>query len=73
MNVERNLGLAFERGDLRILNDEVLINELEGYEQEVMPMSGTVRYGAPDGQHDDCVMSLAIAWQGIAGATWGTV
>jgi phage terminase large subunit-like protein len=67
------LALAFERGDLRILNDEVLINELEGYEQEVLPISGAVRYGAPEGQHDDCVMSLAIAWQGISGATWGTV
>jgi hypothetical protein len=26
--------------------------------------SGTLRYGAPSGMHDDMVMSLALAWYG---------
>jgi hypothetical protein len=26
------------------------------------------RYAAPEGLHDDCVMSLALAWQGLG--TW---
>jgi len=26
-----------------------------------------MRYGAPSGQHDDCVMALAIAWTSVAG------
>ncbi len=55
------LGLAFERGDLAILADPVLIGELQAYEMTRLP-SGMVRYSAPDGMHDDCVMSLALAW-----------
>jgi hypothetical protein len=26
-----------------------------------------MRYGAPSGQHDDCVMALAIAWSAVSG------
>ena len=57
------LALAFERGEIRIPNDAVLIAELQAYEMERLP-SGLMRYSAPDGLHDDCVMSLALAWQG---------
>ena len=53
--------LAFERGDIRIPNDPVMIGELVAYRSEVLP-SGLVRYGAPTGQHDDTVMALAMAW-----------
>jgi len=42
----------------------VLINELQSYEMERLP-SGLMSYGAPDGLHDDCVMSLALAWHGV--------
>lgn len=55
------LQLAFERGKLRILNDETAISELEAYEQETL-RSGLIRYSAPEGLHDDCVMALALAW-----------
>jgi hypothetical protein len=24
-----------------------------------------IRYSAPDGMHDDCVMALAFAWSGL--------
>lgn len=57
------LALAFERGDLRILDDPVLIGELQAYESERLP-SGLLRYGAPEGLHDDTVMALALAWHG---------
>jgi hypothetical protein len=57
------LALAFERGSIAILNDPVLIGELQAYEMERLP-SGMMRYNAPGGMHDDCVMSLALAWQG---------
>jgi hypothetical protein len=60
------LALAFERGDIRILNDPVLVGELVAYQAERLP-SGLLRYGAPGGQHDDCVMALAIAWSAVAG------
>lgn len=56
------LGLAFEQGKIRILNDPVLIAELQAYAMERLP-SGLLRYSAPEGMHDDCVMSLALAWQ----------
>lgn len=59
-----DLALAFERGEITILNDDVLINELQAYEMTRLP-SGLFRYSAPEGLHDDCVMSLALAWSGI--------
>ena len=59
------LALAFERGELTILNDATLINELQAYESERLP-SGLIRYSAPEGMHDDCVMSLALAWAAVA-------
>jgi hypothetical protein len=52
------LALAFERGDIRILNDPVMIGELVAYQAERLP-SGLLRYDAPSGQHDDTVMALA--------------
>ena len=60
------LALAFERGDIRILNEAVLVSELVAYQAEPLP-SGLLRYSAPSGQHDDCVMALAIAWTAVSG------
>lgn len=59
------VALAFERGDLKIIPDKVLISELLAFEAERLP-SGMLRYGAPAGMHDDCVMSLALAWSAVA-------
>ena len=59
------LALAFERSDIRILNDAVLISELVAYQAERLP-SGLLRYGAPTGQHDDTVMALAMAWSAVS-------
>jgi hypothetical protein len=58
--------LAFERGDIRILNNPVLVGELVAYQAERLP-SGLMRYGAPGGGHDDMVMSLALAWSAVSG------
>ena len=60
------LALAFERSDIRILNDPVLVSELVAFQAERLP-SGLLRYGAPGGQHDDTVMALAIAWTAVSG------
>lgn len=54
------LQLAFERGDIRIPDDPVLIAELEAFEATRLP-SGRWRYEAPAGMHDDTVISLALA------------
>lgn len=58
-----DLALAFEQHQIRIPADDVLIGELQAYEMERLP-SGMLRYNAPAGMHDDCVISLALAWQG---------
>lgn len=61
------LALAFERGEIRIPDDPVLIAELESFEAERLP-SGRWRYAAPDGMHDDTVIALALAWYSATGA-----
>lgn len=63
-NAIQSLELAFERNEIQLLADELQINELMAYQSEKLP-SGLVRYGSPDGLHDDTVMALAIGWQSI--------
>lgn len=58
------LSLAFERGEVKILPDRTLVNELQAFEMTRLP-SGATRYSAPQGLHDDCVISLALAWHGM--------
>ena len=60
------LALAFERSQITILRDPVLIGECKAFEPTTLP-SGLIRYSAPEGEHDDCVIALALAWQGIQG------
>jgi hypothetical protein len=55
------LALAFERQDIRVLNDPVLISELQAFRYERSD-AGNLKYSAPEGMHDDCVMALALAW-----------
>lgn len=62
----QSLALAFERKELRILPNPVLLGELGAYEYKVSAQ-GRPQYSAPDGLHDDCCMSLALAWHGVAG------
>jgi hypothetical protein len=59
------LSLAFERAEIKILNDPLTISELQAYESERLP-SGLIRYGAPEGMHDDSVIALALAWYGAS-------
>ncbi len=63
--VIEGLALAFEQGSLQILPDPILTSELLSYEAERLP-SGLLRYGAPEGKHDDTVMALAICWYGAS-------
>lgn len=59
-----SLSLAIERGDISLLTDNTLINELSAYTLERLP-GGGYRYSAPAGQHDDTVIALALAWYGV--------
>ena len=60
----QSLELAFEQKTIKLLNNSIQIAELMAFESEKLP-SGLVRYGAPEGMHDDTVMALALACYGI--------
>lgn len=60
-----SLVLAFERQEITILNDPVLVNELEAYERTVSKETGRSKYGAPENLHDDCVISTALGWKAV--------
>jgi hypothetical protein len=55
-----SLSLVLERRQLRVLPDPVQLAELRAYAAERLP-SGLVRYGAPGGMHDDCVVALGLS------------
>lgn len=59
------LALAIEREELTLLDDGTMVNELQAFEAHRLP-SGSLRYQAPDGLHDDIVMALALAWSAVA-------
>lgn len=58
------LQLAFERSEIKILPDPVSIAELQAFELDRLP-SGMPRYQAPEGMHDDTVISLMLAWHAV--------
>jgi hypothetical protein len=60
------LELAFDKKEITVLNDPVLIAELNSYERR--ERAGLPQYGGPMGMHDDTVMALAFAWHGIGTA-----
>lgn len=64
------LELAFDRMQLRLLDDPTLIMELNAYEQKTR--LGFPAYGAPAGFHDDTVIALALAWHNAVGVNRGT-
>jgi hypothetical protein len=61
------LALAFEGRQITIPRDGVLMGELKAFSATRLP-SGLIRYSAPEGLHDDCVMALAFAWHGLGQA-----
>jgi len=62
-----NLRVAFENGTITIPDEPVLINELAAYEITQNDKTGRYYYSAPDGQHDDAVVALALALWGQRG------
>jgi len=58
------LMMSFELEQIKIFDDPVLLNELEIFEYEISP-SGSIRYSAPEGYHDDGVIALALANWGL--------
>ena len=64
----QGLQTAFENGEIRIVSDPVLIGELQAF--EATRTATGFKYSAPEGMHDDTVMSLAIAWSGVSSQPW---
>lgn len=54
-----SLMLAFEGQKIRLLNEQIQTNELKEFGYEIT--SAGVKYSAPEGHHDDCVIALALA------------
>ena len=57
------LSVQLEQQKITFPDIPELIHELELFQYEIT-RAGNVRYSAPQGYHDDCVISLALAcWQ----------
>lgn len=54
------LAMGIQGHEVGIWDHPVVVSELESFEYEVYRTG--VRYSAPEGMHDDCVCSLALAW-----------
>ena len=54
------LAVDFEQGNIVMPEIDFLIDELEAFTYIFDPRTRRVKYSAPEGVHDDCVMSMAI-------------
>lgn len=58
-----NLALKLEQGTIRLPDNEILKAELQSFRYELSE-TGKIKIVVPEGLHDDCVFSLALAcWQ----------
>jgi len=60
-----DLAVQFEQGIIKILDHDWLIDELEAFTYIYDPKSRRVKYSAPQGIHDDGVISLSLSVQAI--------
>lgn len=58
------LASFIEQKGVVLPDNRILLDELTSYSYELTP-SGKISYRAPEGLHDDCVMSLALAVWGL--------
>lgn len=58
------LAMMIEKNEVSFPEIPELINELEIYQYE-MTSAGNLRFNAPSGYHDDCVISLGLACMGF--------
>ena len=58
-----DLALLFEQRNISILNEQWLVDELEAFTYIYDERTRNVKYSAPQGVHDDGVISLALAIQ----------
>lgn len=64
-NLIRLLQTSIEKEEIRIKENDILVEELKWFEYH-LGKTGNVSFSAPQGMHDDCVVSLALS-------NWGRV
>lgn len=64
-----NLILAIQKREIRILDDPELFVEFDNYQIEGTA-TGKITYNAARGFHDDLVISLALAYEGVTKGTY---
>ena len=60
--IVQNLQIAFEQGDIEILDNEKQLSELATYTAEYNAKTRNVSYNAPNGLHDDICIALMLAY-----------
>ncbi len=60
-----NLAILLEHDKIKIPNNETLLNELESFSYKLTE-NKRIKMEVPEGMHDDCVMSLALAVWGLS-------
>ena len=63
-NLIRGLIIALENKEVSYPKIDVLLDELEMFEY-TLGATGVMRYNSPDGEHDDCVIALALAIKAV--------
>ena len=58
------LQVAFEKQNIKLINDDKQLAQLAMYEAEYNIKTGNVSYNAPVGGHDDICIALCLAWDG---------
>ena len=57
-----DLAVAFEQQEIKVKDERWLLDELDSFTYIYNPNTRSVKYSAPDGMHDDGVISTALAW-----------
>jgi hypothetical protein len=65
MLVEK-LALATERIEIDLLADDWANGELQAFQETISAQTGNIKYGAPEGGHDDTVVARMLAWNLIS-------
>lgn len=65
-DIVNSLQVAFERREIRIMNDEKQLQHLSTYAVQFNPKTRTITYNAPQGLNDDCCIALALSWKALS-------
>jgi phage FluMu gp28-like protein len=61
-DIIENLIVGFETQDITIPNNDILLRELQSFSCKYNHNTQTIKYTAPNGLHDDTIISLAYAY-----------